>query len=1212
MDGFASRTQSAEPSRAALDRAWLDAAPVLIWVSDLTKACVWFNKVWLDFTGRTPAQEQGDGWADGVHPDDYARCLATYSDAFDRREPFRMEYRLRRADGVYRWLDDVGAPYFGEDGAFLGYVGSCTDITDRRQVELDLLAAQNRLQLAQAAGGVGVWEYDIGRSSLIWSDEQKRLFGLPVDASPPDFASFMAHVHPEDRERMREAAAASWRAGGYDIEFRGVRTDTPDGAHRTYIARGQVLRDEAGQPLRMIGVNLDVTALRSAERALQAGESRFRGVFESSIAGLAVIERGVGRSQAVNNRLLELTGHARADFEAGPAPWLTLAGGRWSGADKAAFAQVMERGWFDPYERSVVRADGERLTVRLSSAPLPAEPDLLVMAVEDVTESRRAEVHRSILADLGELLQSPMHDEALFHAVAVLLGSRLEAAHCTFYRLDLEAGLMHLYPGWYAPGVVALPGPLPLGEYDPVLQTLEQGRTAVVDDCHTDPQIDDNYRPIFDQVGIRAFITVPLKREGDMGSCMSILSSQPRAWKPDEIELVRAVAERTWLAVENGRLSAERDRTLAALRESEARFRVLAESTPQLVWSTRPDGWCDYLSPQWVEYTGVPEAEQHGLGWHAAVHPDDRARASQVWADAVAGVAPYDVEYRLKGADGAWRWFQARGRPMRDEAGAITRWFGVSTDITDVMQAREALALQVAERTRERNRVFDLSRELIAVLDLNGRTRVVNPAWTETLGLSEAEILAHPLGRLIHPDDRPEAARHLEALRGGSPVPRYENRVRTGAGHWLWMAWTAVSDGESIYIVGRDITAEREAADALREANARLEAEMAERARMQEQLVQAQKMEAIGQLTGGVAHDFNNLLQVIVGALGLIDGAEPARRQRLTDAMRQAAARGEGLTRQLLAFSRRSALKPEVFDLAARVEALRELLERSLRGDMVVEMRFAPDLSLVEADPGEFELALLNIAVNARDAMPDGGRIVIAGEEVERFDDGPLSGRYVRLSVTDQGRGMPPDVLARVFEPFFTTKEVGKGSGLGLSQVYGFAEQSGGGVRIASEPGAGSTVSLYLPCATGSISVARAPAPAFARGASGGRVLLVEDDDAVAELACEMLEALGFDCVRASSALSALNLIRAEPIDVVLSDIMMPGGVSGLDLARRARALRPNLPVVLATGYSSAAAEARREGLTVLSKPYRMETLQAALAPYSGPARSPEPKEPVA
>ena len=389
---------------------------------------------------------------------------------------------------------------------------------------------------------------------------------------------------------------------------------------------------------------------------------------------------------------------------------------------------------------------------------------------------------------------------------------------------------------------------------------------------------------------------------------------------------------------------------------------------------------------------------------------------------------------------------------------------------------------------------------------------------------------------------------------------------------------------------------------ALAESNEQLRVEMAERARVEETLRQAQKIEAIGRLTGGVAHDFNNLLMVISGGLDMLDRqADPARRRRLMDGMIQAAQRGASLTRQLLAFSRRQELRPEPVDIARQIGGMRELLDRSLRGDVHVMFDFPDTLWPVEVDPGELELVVLNLAVNARDAMPTGGTIVVRGENLPNWKDDEVAGDYVRLSVVDTGTGMTDDVRLRVFEPFFTTKDIGKGSGLGLAQVYGFAKQSRGSVCIDSEVGRGTAIALYLPRSEHAASgrqhhLVDLHRPRL-RHRDEGRILLVEDDDEVAALVSEMLRQLGYEVTRAASAAAALGaLADGRAVDLVFSDVMMPGGMNGVELAREIQKRRSDVPILLTSGYSGAAVHAAKEaGVRILSKPYRIDELAAAL-----------------
>jgi signal transduction histidine kinase/CheY-like chemotaxis protein len=379
-------------------------------------------------------------------------------------------------------------------------------------------------------------------------------------------------------------------------------------------------------------------------------------------------------------------------------------------------------------------------------------------------------------------------------------------------------------------------------------------------------------------------------------------------------------------------------------------------------------------------------------------------------------------------------------------------------------------------------------------------------------------------------------------------------------------------------------------------------ADVTHRRAVEERLRQTQKIEAIGQLTGGVAHDFNNLLQVISGGLQIMGRpGDPAGRERVFNAMKQAVERGAGLCRQLLAFARRQPLRPEPVDLHRLIVGMHELLDRSLRGDVQFQSEFAEHLWPVEVDPGELELVILNLAVNARDAMPTGGIVTISASNAPAMADHELTGDFVRLDISDTGMGMAPDVLSHAFEPFFTTKEVGKGSGLGLAQAHGFARASKGAVRIESSLGRGTKVSLFLPRTLKTPACSVDPVmdrPLEAAAASAGQVLLVEDDDEVAALTVEMINQLGYDTTRVASAEAALGaLADKRAIDIVLSDVMMPCRMNGVELAQEIRRRRPELPVLLTSGYAEAASRsAAAHQIRIIPKPYRMDELREALA----------------
>jgi signal transduction histidine kinase/CheY-like chemotaxis protein len=403
----------------------------------------------------------------------------------------------------------------------------------------------------------------------------------------------------------------------------------------------------------------------------------------------------------------------------------------------------------------------------------------------------------------------------------------------------------------------------------------------------------------------------------------------------------------------------------------------------------------------------------------------------------------------------------------------------------------------------------------------------------------------------------------------------------------------------------------------IQERSRQLEAETATRARAQDALRETQKLEAIGRMAGGIAHDFNNLLTIIVGnaeflETSLQNGAE----QDSAKAIGKAADRGVQLVRKILAFSRTQTLHPEVIDLRERRAELAEMLERTVRNDVQVHVNFSHDLKTVECDAGELELALMNLCVNARDAMPGGGLVQIEGRNVilpstpepgsgARISSAPDAvGPFVAISVSDAGSGIAPSDLLHVLEPFFTTKALGKGTGLGLSQVYGFVQQANGLVTIDTAIGTGTVVTMYFPPFRGTAqSLQEGSKAEDPRGA--GKILLLEDDEGVAKMASTMLTGLGYEVHRVSEPRTALAvLLGGQKFDLLFSDIVMPGGINGLELARKVRQHFPSLPILLTTGYSSAAANVYSEGFPLIAKPYRRDTLAAAIESAIGEASS--------
>ncbi|GAA5786223.1 hypothetical protein GCM10007860_32620 [Chitiniphilus shinanonensis] len=649
---------------------------------------------------------------------------------------------------------------------------------------------------------------------------------------------------------------------------------------------------------------------------------------------------------------------------------------------------------------------------------------------------------------------------------------------------------------------------------------------------------------------------------------------------------------------------AERRRMADALLTSKINTRLAVEAAELGMWDYEPLTASLTWDRRCKAMFGLPPDTEVGLEtFRHHVHPDDRQRMDGFITEAISQAQQqggHQAEFRIVTAQGDERWVVTRGQTFF-ERGACTRFIGVLQDITERKQAEQAirdmnqeLERRVEERTRERDRTWQLSRDLLVVAGYDTVAFAVNPAWSDCLGWDEAQLLGRPLLDIVHPEDRAATEAMARRLAAGRIESRFEHRCRDRDGAYHWIAWTAVPEGERFYGSGRDITLEKTALYELAHANRALLEEIEERERVEATLQQMQRLEAVGQLTAGVAHDFNNLLTVILSNAAFLarsvgKGVEPDKLRQYVARIREAGERGAKLTAQLLSFSRRQRLAPQVLDLNATITGMLDLLRSTLGGSIAVETQLAEDPWLALVDPTQVELIVLNLAINARDAMEGGGQLWLTTSNQSLWQapsrpEEPEPGQYVVLTVRDSGSGMPPDVLAKAFEPFFTTKEPGKGSGLGLAQVFGFAKQSGGGVRIGSEPGQGTTVQVYLPRASG--AVAPPPEPVSVPEVVSRRtVMLVDDDNAVREVTAAQLQELGYRVIEAGSGVVALELLsQAVHPDLLLADFAMPG-MNGGELARRVRERWPALPVLFISGYADLR-RAELEDIDVIQKPF--------------------------
>jgi PAS domain S-box-containing protein len=995
--------------------------------------------------------------------------------------------------------------------------------------------------------------------------------------------------------RLREAVA-----GGHPIEIDicNRRKNGEPFWNRLVLAPVQ---DAAGTTTHFFCMPKDVTAQRKAALRLELGEHSLK--LATDAAGIGTWARDIGkRSLTWSDRTRAMFGIVSpgevtsVDFYACIHP-----------DDRADVRRAMDAATDPtiraPYEAEfrVVRPVDGRISWISSKGIALFDGDAcerLLGTCTDITERRQASERQAFMLALWDRLRTLTQPHEIMYAAACALGRHLGVNRVGYGDVH-EDGATAVLESGYAHGVEPLAGSFPLAMFGSgKIQCQRLGKTIVSTRLEPDPQAHAAAVLLADA---RAMVSVPLVRDDGLLAFLYVTSAEPRDWSTEDVRLIEDVAARTWDAVQRARAEAADQR---ARRSAEA---MAAETSAILGQLSEGVIVADIAG----RITFVNEAAKrlHGTG-ELAVGPDSSnavfsllteqgepyPAADRLLVRAVRGETVVDARWRIRRAGGRETLVIGNAGPLLlsdgRQAGAVLT---VRDDTArraaeaELAELNDALEDMVAERTRERDLVWRLSPDLFGICGFDGRYRQVNPAWSEITGLPAEEILQQLFGAFTHPDDAPTVADAFARMVRGEVVRDMDTRLRTRGGSYRWFNWTLIPQDGEFYAAGRDLT---------------------ERRRLEDELRQSQKMEAVGQLTGGLAHDFNNLLTGIAGSLEVLQArVDQGRLERLGPyiaAAQDAATRAMALTHRLLAFSRRQTLDPQPTDVGRLAGGIVGMVRRTMGPSIGVEVRVAEGLWSTLVDPSQLENALLNLCINARDAMPGGGRLTIAvdnemlkGEGARRHDLPP--GDYVALRVSDTGAGMTAETARRAFDPFFTTKKLGEGTGLGLSMIHGFARQSGGHVRITSKPGAGTTVAIHLPRhATAEATPPDSAEPlAVARRSDGLTVLVVDDEPTVRMLVCEILEGLGHEALEAADAATGLRLLHSDArIDLLVTDVGLPGGMNGRQMVDATRKTRPDLKVLFITGYAETdvfSPEQLGANTHVLSKPFSMRTLASRI-----------------
>lgn len=889
---------------------------------------------------------------------------------------------------------------------------------------------------------------------------------------------------------------------------------------------------------------------------------------------------------------------------------------------REVFPELGEQGFYEILDR--VYASGEPFIARATPVQLDREEgdrrlDFIYNPMRDasgkitgifcggydVTEAYRAQERGRALSELADVLRNSEDTEDLPHRAADILGRALGVSRVGYGAIDDLTETLHVQRDFTAPGVETLAGATHLREYGSFIDSLRRNEFIAISDVRLDPRT-AMAAAALESRSARSFVNVPVVEHGRLVAVLFVNHAEVRDWRPDELSLIREIGERTRSAI-------QRRRNELILRDSEERYRKLFDAIDEgfciIEFFDGPHGpLSDYIHIQanaaYERHAGIANVVGQKL---REMVPDE----ADSWVERYGSVLRTGIPIRFE------QELVATGRylelaAVRIEPPSLKQVAVLFQDITERKNAEVAL-----RQSEEQFRAFAQAvPNQVWASDPAGNLYWFNEQVYAYCGELPGSLDGTNWAKIVHPEDLPSAAASWGNALSVGETYETEFRIRRADGAYRWFLVRAEpvrgEDGAIVNWIGTntDIDHAKQQAAELTRLNATLEQQVEERTgelmAAEESLRQASKMEAVGQLTGGLAHDFNNILAGITGSLELTQTRLAQGRvgevDRYINGAMGAARRAAGLTQRLLAFSRRQTLDPSPLDLNALVQGMLDLIHRSVGPEIAVETVGAAGLWTTFADSGQLENALLNLCINARDAMPDGGKLTI--ETANRWMDeraarerGLQPGQYVSLCVSDTGTGMPPEIIARAFDPFFTTKPIGQGTGLGLSMVYGFTGQSGGSARIYSEQGKGTMVCLYLPRHLGEATEDAAPAADgedVPRAHSSETILLVDDEPLIRMVGAEQLQELGYTVIEAAEAASALRILNSNrTIDLLITDVGLPGGMNGRQLADAAREQRPGLQVLFVTGYAENAVLNHghlQHGMHVMTKPFVMET----------------------
>ncbi|MDT8311516.1 MAG: PAS domain-containing protein, partial [Methylophaga sp.] len=1126
-----------------------------------------------------------DKWARLVYRDRADELVSLIEREYDGSQKFLGEFIIHTHDDQQRiWAFNISPLGHDHDGRSL-HLSVANDITDIRQQALENTRMLRLLDDAQQIAHMGSWEQDLQSGEIIWSEETCRIFGFTPDNYPKSLSSFITCVYPADQSLLIKAQQATAENGEIETEYRIIRTD---GQIRWLFERGQPQLDVAGQEIRRMGMVVDITERKRLE-AIRDLEADVLTAVTSSLPLNAILNKVVLGIEALipeamaSVLLLDSSGKTISESIAPNLP--------------------------QAYSQAIV---GEAIGPKAGSCGTAAFLKQTVI-VSDIVSDPLWQDYRDLALthDLRACWSQPVFDEAdhviatfaIYHrkvrspdpadldmtrriakiiAIAILKNrsdQRLRDSEQRFRKIFEQAatGVAVTTPD----GQVVHANQaycMMLGYSEDELKTLDFRSLTHPDDRQQNRQ--EIQQLLTGQQDSLIIEKRYLHKTGD--SVWARLSVTVQRDVNDNPEFLVGITENITGMKLAAQRQSEAERTLSQLLSNLSGFayRCLFDEHWTMV----------YLSDAFERVTGYfPDdvINNRKNDYDSIIHPEDRARVTEEIRQASANLQNFQLEYRIVCKNGEQRWVLEQGSDVRDENGTVIAVEGYITDITR-QKSVDALVRQSEQRFQILSKATN---DAIWDWDIQADTLWWNDGFALLFGYGQEEI--EPTidfwAQHIHPDERDKIVKSLDSA------------VAKKASSWHANYRFVRKDGSIAQVMDRGyVIYDDNSGAAVRMVGS--VTDITERLALEEQLRQSQRLEAVGQLTGGVAHDFNNLLTVIIGNVDIIHQSLPedSKLRSLAGMIEEAANRGAELTSSLLSFARRQPLDPKNININDLLANLKTLLSRALGEEIQCEYEFSSDLWPAQVDPGLLENALLNLVLNARDAMPHGGQLVIETQNVHINEDYAqrheiIAGDYVRVAISDSGHGIASEQIDKVFEPFYTTKTKEKGTGLGLAMVYGFIKQSFGHVNIYSEVGEGTTIRLYLPRAIDAAD----PLPAAdgrKKLPSGNEIILVVEDDAlVRDYVVSQLQLFGYQVHAAVDGPSALSLInQGIAVDLLFTDVVMPNGISGRELADTAQQLRPGLQVLFTSGYTenSIVHHGRLDsGVLLLSKPYNRDEL---------------------